>query len=410
MILINSQLLKVARDQVQEKINQRISIFQTINPQINLIKLDRGDVVRPLFGCVVDAMTKALVEMTDEQTFEGRGPVEGYNFLREAILKHDFKRRKIKIDIEEIFINDGTKSELASIGDILFRDNRLAVLNPVYQTFVESNVIRSGAGVMGQNGEWSHIIYMDCSKESDFLPQMLTDRPDVIYLNYPNDPTGVVMSRSTLESWVRYANDNKVLILFDATYEAFITDSQVPHSIYEIKGAKRCAIEIRSFSKSAGFTGLHCGYTIIPKELEGYSFDDDKFVNLNSLWHRRQEVMNYTPSYITQRGAESLYTPEGIEAVRDNVDYYMENVTLLRNALSKTRLKFWGGENSPFIWVESPYGSSWKLFDKLLNECNILCSIGERFGPAGKGYVRLSAFADHTKVLIAASRIYDLDI
>ncbi len=381
-----------------------------MNPQAKLISLNKGDVVRPLSQCVVDAISRSLVEMSSEDTFKGRGPIEGYDFLINAIIKHDFKKRKIRIESDEIFINEGTKSELTGLSDILCRDNRIAVTDPVYQTFVEANVLDSRAGELDENQEWSHIIYMDCPKGEEFMPRILDSRPDVIYLNYPNDPTGCVMSRDTLTQWVHYANENKVLIIFDATYESFITDPKIPHSIYEIKGARKCAIELRSFSKSAGFTGLHCGYTVIPKDIVGYSFVVDKYASLNSLWRRRQEIKNYTPSYIVQRGAEALYTKEGIEYIRENVNYYMHNASLLREALSQTRLQFWGGVNSPFIWVESPYESSWKLFDKLLSDCNIISSPGERFGPRGKSFIRLSSFADQTKVTIAATRISDLDI
>lgn len=410
MILINSQLLKIAQDQVQEKINHRISIFKAINPQAKVVELNRGDVVRPLAKCVVEAMGVALNEASTEDITQGRAPIEGYQFLIDAIVKRDFKARRIKIDSSEVFINSGTKAELAALGDILCTDNRIAVTNPIYQTYIEANVIASRAGIMSDEGMWSHMIYMECTKETNFMPKMLTERPEVIYLCYPNDPTGCSMSRETLTEWVRYAIANEILIIFDATYEAFITDSSTPHSIYEIKGARRCAIELRSFSKSAGFTDLHCGYTVIPKELSGFSFSATKSGKLNELWRRRQEIKNYSPPYIVQRGAEALYTEQGQQSIRENVEYYMHNASLIRYALQNTRLNFWGGVDSPFIWVESPYESSWQLFDKLLNECNILSSPGERFGPGGKGYVRLSAFADQTKVTIASSRLSDLDI
>ncbi len=410
MILINSQFLKIVRDQVQEKINKRVSIYKAVNPQQRIIELNGGDVVLPLAKCVIDAMQSALEEFATTDTFQGRGPIEGYQFLRDAIVKHDFKPNKIKIDSSEIFINSGTKSELSAIGDILCTDNRIAVADPIYQTYIEANVISYRAGDIDEQGRWNHLLYMDCSKENEFMPQMLTECPEVIYMCYPNDPTGCTMSRSTLELWVQYAIENNILILFDATYEAFITDPTIPHSIYEIKGAKRCAIELRSYSKSAGFTGLHCGYTVIPKELNGFSFSANKGASLNELWRRRQEIKNYTPSYIVQRGAESLYTAEGRKSIQENIDYYLHNASILRSALQNSRLNFWGGINSPFIWVESPYESSWQLFDKLLNDCNILSSPGERFGISGKGYVRLSAFADQTQVMIASSRLSDLDI
>ncbi len=412
MILINSQLLKIAQDQVQKKISNKVSVFKAINPHSTLVELNRGDVVRPPAKCVIEAMGKALEELSGEDIAlgNGRAPIEGYQFLIDAIVKKDFRAHKLKIDSSEIFINSGTKSELAALGDILCVDNRIAIPDPIYQTYIEANVIANRAGEISDSLQWSHLIYMDCNKENGFMPEMLTECPEVIYLCYPNDPTGCSMNRETLEEWVKYAIANKILIIFDATYEAFITDPNTPHSIYEIKNARRCAIELRSFSKSAGFTDLHCGYTVIPKELSGFSFSESKSGKLNDLWRRRQEIKNYTPPYIVQRGAEALYTPEGQRSIRENVEYYMHNASLIRSALQNTRLNFWGGVDSPFIWVESPYESSWQLFDKLLNECNILSSPGERFGPGGKGFIRLSAFADQTKVTIASSRLSDLDI
>ncbi|MFI3258648.1 MAG: LL-diaminopimelate aminotransferase [Rikenellaceae bacterium] len=410
MILINSQFLKVVNDDVQRNIDNKINIFSRINPQVKLIRLDSGDVVRPLAPCVIEAMKSSVSEMSEQETFRGRGPETGYSFLKETIVKNEYKSRKIKVDSDEIFINCGTKEGLGGIGDILCRDIRIAVVNPVYQTYLESNVIANRAGDIDEDGAWSHLIYLDCPAEQNFVPNLPQIRPDVIYLSYPNDPTGCVMSRAELDKWVKYALKNDALILFDATYAPFITDPDVPRSIYEIKGARRTAIEFRSFSKSGGFTGLHCGYTVVPKEITGYSFSTDRSEGLNLLWRRRRQIKSYPPAYIIQRGAEALYSPKGVVGVKENVDYYMKNASLLCEGLRQTRLKFWGGENSPYIWVESPYSSSWKLFDRLIEECNIVSSPGERFGPGGQGYVRLSSFADQTQVMIASTRISDMDI
>lgn len=410
MALINSQFLKVVDDEVQTKIDKRVNMFQAVNRNVKLIKLDSGDVVRPLAPCVMRAMTDALSQMGDEATFKGRGPVEGYHFLIDAIVKYNFKNYKVKIDVDEVFINHGTKEDVAAFGDILCRDNRIAVIDPVSQDYVQSNVIGNRAGELNENHQWSHIIYLECRKDNDFMPEFPKLRPDVIYLSYPNNPTGCVMTREVLERWVKYAIENDVLILFDATYRSFITDPAIPQTIYEIRGAKKVAIEFRSFSKNAGFTGLHCGYTVIPKEITGYSFSADKSANLNALWRRRQTIKNYTPSYIIQKGAETLFSEEGLAWIRENVDYYMSNAGILRQALTDLGLRFWGGINSPYIWVESPYEDSWKLFDKLLKDCYILSSPGERFGPRGKGFVRLSSFANQTKVIIAATRIADMKI
>lgn len=410
MALINSQFLKVVEDEIQLKIERRIKLFQAVNREVKLIKLDGGDVVRPLAPCVMRAMTDALSQMGDENTFKGRGPVEGYPFLIDAIVRYNLKNYKVKMDADEVFINHGTKEEVAAFGDILCRDNRIAVIDPVSQDYVQSNVIGNRAGELNEHHQWSHIIYLECRKENDFMPEFPKLRPDVIYLSYPNNPTGCVMTRAVLERWVKYAIDNDVLILFDATYKSFITDPTIPQTIYQIRGAKKVAIEFRSFSKNAGFTGLHCGYTIIPKELFGYSFSADTRANLNALWRRRQTIKNYTPSYIIQKGAETLFSDEGLRWVRENVAYYMSNASILRQALTRAGLRFWGGINSPYIWIESPYDDSWKLVDKLLKDCFVLSSPGERFGPRGRGFVRLSSFANQTQVMIAATRIADMKI
>ena len=408
MTLINSQFLKVVKDEVGSKIEHKVNIFKTLNRNASLIRLDSGDVVRPLPPCAVNALVKASKEMGNASSFKGRAPAQGYPFLIDAIVKHDFRNRKIKVDADEIFINDGSKEDISGIGDILCRDNRVGVIDPVFQTYVESNVIGNRAGEMSESGQWSHVIYLKSGKETGFMPEFPVVRPDVIYLCYPNDPTGCVMTKPVLKSWVDYAIKNKILLLFDATYEAFITDPDIPHSIYEIKGARRVAIEFRSFSKSAGFTGLHCGYTVIPDDIEGYSFSAESSARLNTLWMRRQTIKSYAPSYIIQCAAASLYSDEGRREVAGNVEYYMENAAVLREALRRAGLNFWGGVNSPYLWVESPTGSSWDLFDRLLNGCHILSSPGERFGPRGKGFVRLSSFANQGKVVLAASRLSEL--
>jgi len=410
MALINSQFLKVVDDEIQKSIDKKVSLFETINRDAKLIRLDSGDVVRPLAPCVIKAISDAMVEMGNESTFKGRGPEEGYSFLIDEIVKYNFKNYRVKIDHDEVFINHGAKEDLAAIGDILCRDNRIAVIDPMSQDYVQSNVIGNRAGELNENSQWSHIIYLDCSKERDFMPEFPKLRPDVIYFGYPSNPTGCAMTKGVLEKWVKYAIDNDVLILFDVTYKSFITDPSIPQSIYEIKGAKKVAIEFSSFSKNAGFTGLHCGYTVIPKDITGYSFAADRSASLNTLWRRRQMIKNYTPSYIIQRGAEALFSAEGLEWINNNVSYYMSNASILRNALETAGLKYWGGVNSPYLWVESPYGSSWKFFDKLLKDCHILSSPGERFGPKGAGFVRLSSFANQTKVMIAGTRIADLKI
>ncbi|MDR0510691.1 MAG: LL-diaminopimelate aminotransferase [Rikenellaceae bacterium] len=407
MALINSQFLKVSQDAVAREIEGRIKQFRFVNPGTEPIRLDSGDVALPLLPSVVNAMQASVSELGGKSPFLGRGPERGCSFLIEAIVKNDFKARGVRIAEEEIFINEGTKQDVASIGDILCRDNRIGVLDPIFQTYVESNVVGYRAGILEKGRHWSNIVYLTATSDNNFIPSLPEERPDVIFLSFPNDPTGIALTTGQLKKWVDYAIENKVLILFDATYEAFITSDDVPRSIYEIKGARKVAIEFHSFSKSAGFTGLHCGYTVIPREVEGYSIYSGKEIFFNDLWQRRQAIKSNAPSYIIQRAAEALYTEQGRREVRQNVDYYMSNASMLRAALDRTGLRYCGGVDAPFIWMESPWRSSWKLFEKLLGECEILSSPGERFGPSGEGYVRLSAFADQTQVMRASTRIGD---
>ncbi len=411
MILINSQFLKVVENGVEQRVKQRLNVFERLNPTADLIWLNSGDVVRPLSDSVIEAMQRSVVEMSDRTTFKGRGPSSGYPFLIEAIIKNEYKRRKVKLDAEDIFINTGTKDDLSGIGDILCRDIRIAVANPTYQTYVESNVITKRAGEWDEVlGGWSHLIYLEGGAESDFMAQLPEVRPDVIYLNSPCDPTGCVMSRQELEKWVKYAVKNDALILFDATYAPFVSDPDTPRSIYEIRGARKVAIEFRSFSKSGGFTGMHCGWVVIPREISGYSFSCDRSESLNALWRRRLDIKSYPPSYIVQRGAEALYSEAGAAQTRQNIEYYMKNASILLEGLSHTRLRYWGGKNSPFIWVEAPGHDSWAFCGLLLERCHIVASMGERFGSGGMGYVRLSAFADQTDIIRASTRLADLDI
>lgn len=390
---------------MEQEIAKRVNVLTVLNPKVDFIRLDSGDVTLPLMPSVINAMLSSVHEMSRDSAFKGRGPVRGYPFLIDAIVKGDFKSRGIKMLPEEVFVSEGTKQDVASIGDILCKDNRIGVLDPIFQTYIESNVVGYRAGILEKNRHWSNIVYLTATHEKGFIPDLPTERPDIIFLSYPNDPTGVTLTMSELERWVNYAIENKVLVLFDATYEAFISESGVPHSIYEIKNARKVAIEFRSFSKSAGFTGLHCGYTVIPKEVKGYSIYSGRNVFLNDLWQRRQTIKNNAPSYIIQRAAEALYSEQGRREVKQNVDYYMTNASMLRAALDAAGLTYSGGVNAPYIWVRSPWNSSWKLFESLFSSCRILSSPGERFGPSGEGYVRLSAFANQNQVMLACSRL-----
>lgn len=405
MALINSQFLKVSQDAVEQEIEKKLCVFSVLNPKQEAIRLDRGDVTLPLIPSVIEAMHSSVDEMGKDSTFKGRGPIRGYPFLLDAIVKGDFKARGIRMTADEIFISEGTKQDVANIGDILCKDNRIGVLDPIFQTYIESNVVGYRAGILEKDKHWSNIMYMTATLENGFVPELPADRPDIIFLSYPNDPTGVALSKEQLAQLVSYAIENKVLILFDATYEAFITAPDVPHSIYEIKDARRVAVEFHSFSKSAGFTGLHCGYTVIPKDVKGFSMYSGNNIFLNDLWMRRQTIKNNAPSYIIQKAAAALYTAKGKAEMKKHVDYYMTNATMLRSVLDDIGLPYCGGINAPYLWVQSPWNSSWKLFDKLLNEYHILSSPGERFGPNGEAYVRLSAFANRAQVLTACSSL-----
>ncbi len=410
MAIINSQFLKVFNDGIQSQIDKKVNQFQAVHRDIKLIKLDSGDIVRPLAPCVMEAMTRAIAEMGNEQTFKGRGPAEGYPFLIDAIIKYNFKSYKVKIDPDEVFINHGTKQDVAGFGDILCRDNRIAVIDPVSQDYIESNVIGNRAGELNENNQWSHIIYLECKKKNDFMPEFTKLRPDVIYLSYPNNPTGCVMTREVLEKWVKYAIENDVLILFDATYKSFISDPAIPQTIYEIKGAKKVAIEFRSFSKTAGFTGTRCAYTVVPKALMGYTKSGEK-VSLNKLWNRRHTTKFNGVPYIIQRAAEACYSVEGKKQVKETIGYYLNNAKIIREGLSVQGLKVYGGINSPYIWVKTPNDmTSWGFFDYLLNELNVVGTPGVGFGPSGEGYLRLTAFGTLENTKEAVSRLRKISI
>ena len=331
--------------------------------------------------------------MAVKATFRGYGPERGYEFLREAIIKNDFLPRGIHLDPNEIFINDGAKSDTGNIGDIVRWDNSIGMTDPIYPVYIDSNVMCGRAGVF-ENGSWSNVNYMPCTAENGFTPQIPDHRVDMIYLCYPNNPTGTVLPKEELRKWVNYALRNDTLILFDAAYEAYIQDEDIPHSIYEIKGARKVAIEFHSYSKTAGFTGVRCGYTVIPKELSAATLDG-KRIELNHLWDRRQSTKFNGTSYISQRAAEAIYTPEGKQQVKEVIDYYMTNAAIMHRALTNMGLEVFGGRNAPYLWVKTPNGiESWKFFEQLLYGASIVCTPGVGFGPSGEGYVRLTAFGN----------------
>lgn len=405
MALINEHYLKLPGSYLFSDIAKKVNTFKVTHPKQSLVRLGIGDVTRPLPDACIKAMHKAVDEMASADTFHGYGPEQGYGFLIEAILKHDFASRGINFSQSEIFINDGAKSDTGNIGEILRWDNSMGVTDPIYPVYIDSNVMCGRAGELGPDGRWSNVTYMPCTVENNFVPEIPKERIDMVYLCYPNNPTGTTLTKAELKKWVDYALHNDTLILFDAAYEAYIQEPDVPHSIYEIKGAKRCAIEFRSFSKTAGFTGVRCGYTVVPKELTAATFTGER-VNLNPLWNRRQCTKFNGTSYITQRGAEAIYSPEGREQVKATIGYYMENARLLREGLTEAGFDVYGGKNAPYIWLKTPDGlTSWQFFDRLLYDAHVVGTPGVGFGPAGEGFLRLTAFGRREDCIEAMRRI-----
>lgn len=406
MVLVNDNYLKLPESYLFSDIKKKVNAYKAQHPEARIISLGIGDVTRPIVPAIVEAMHAAVDEMGNPDTFRGYGPEQGYDFLRERIIEHDFRSRGVELDADEIFVGDGAKSDLGNIGDILSVECRIAVTDPVYPVYVDTNVMGGRAGELSGDGKhWSRIVYLPCTAENHFVPALPAERPDVIYLCYPNNPTGTTLTRAELQKWVDYARENESLILFDAAYEAFIHDDDIPHSIYEMEGAKEVAIEFRSFSKTAGFTGLRCGYTVVPKVLKLYDSTGKK-VSVNPLWNRRQTTKFNGTSYIVQRAAEAAYSSLGNRQIKESIEYYMRNARLLKESLENTGLKIFGGDNAPYIWVKTPNGlSSWKFFDCLLHECHIVGTPGVGFGPSGEGYFRLTAFGRYEDTIEAISRI-----
>lgn len=405
MALVNESFLKLPGSYLFSDIAKKVNMFKVTHPDAQLIRLGIGDVTRPLPPACIKAMHKAVDEMAKAETFRGYGPEQGYDFLINAIIRNDFETRGVSLDPTEVFVSDGAKSDTGNIGDILHRDNSIAVTDPVYPVYVDSNVMSGRAGELQESGYWNNIIYLPCTAENDFQPELPNHRVDVIYLCCPNNPTGTTLTKRQLKKWVDYALANDSIIMFDAAYEAFIREDKIPHSIYEIEGAKKCAIEFRSFSKTAGFTGVRCGYTVVPKEVTATTIDGTK-VSLNALWNRRQCTKFNGTSYITQRAAEAVYTEEGKKQIKDTIDYYLENARIMREGLSEADLKVFGGVNSPYLWLKTPDGvGSWKFFDELLNRVHIVGTPGAGFGPSGEGYLRLTAFGERDNCIEAMKRI-----
>ena len=387
------------------EIGRRVRAFQEANPDKSVIKLGIGDVTEPLPAAIREAMHAAIDELGDRETFRGYGPEKGYAFLREAIAGHDFKG--LGVDPEEIFISDGSKCDCGNILDILAANgaNKIAVADPVYPVYVDTNVMAGNAGPADANGRYEGLIYLEATAANDFQPAVPEEKADVVYLCYPNNPTGAVASKEYLAEWVAYAKRHGSLLLFDAAYAAFVTDPEVPRSIYEIDGARDCAIEFRSFSKNAGFTGVRCAFTVVPEGLTGTAADGTE-IPIGQLWNRRQSTKFNGVSYIVQRGAAAVYTDEGQRQTAELVDFYMENARLIREGLSALGMDVYGGVNAPYVWLKTPGGlGSWEFFDRLLNDANVVGTPGAGFGAAGEGYFRLSAFNSRENVEAALHRI-----
>jgi LL-diaminopimelate aminotransferase len=407
MVLVNENYLKLPGSYLFSEIAKRVSAHVDANPKAKIIRMGIGDVTRPLPDAVIKGLHSAADEMGKTETFRGYGPEQGYQFLVEKIIKNDLNPRGLDIQIDEIFLSDGSKSDSGNIGDILSVSNKVAVTDPVYPVYVDTNAMAGRAGEYQDSGHWSNIVYIPCVSENNFVPELPTEKPDVIYLCYPNNPTGTTLKKEQLKVWVDYAIENKCLILFDAAYEAFIQEEDVPHSIFEVEGAKKVAIEFRSFSKKAGFTGTRCAYTIIPKELEAFTESGEK-VQLNKLWNRRHSTKFNGVPYVIQKAAEAVYSDEGKKQVNELVNYYMTNAKIIRDSLSEMGFEIFGGVNAPYIWLKTPNNmTSWDFFDLLLT-VNIVGTPGVGFGPSGEGYFRLTAFGKKEDTIEAMGRLKEL--
>ena len=404
MFKINENYLKLPGSCLFSEIGKKVKEFTEANPDKKIIRLGIGDVTLPLVPAVIEALHKATDEMAVKETFKGYAPDLGYEFLRSAIAENDFKRRGVDIAVDEIFISDGAKSDSGNIGDIFDADNKIAVCDPVYPVYVDTNAMEGRAGnYLPEQGKWSNVIYMPCTKETNFAPELPKEEPDIIYLCFPNNPTGTAVNKTELQKWVDYANKTGAVIIYDAAYEAYISEEDVPHSIYECEGAKTCAIEIRSFSKNAGFTGTRLGFTVIPKELKCGG------VTLNSLWARRQGTKFNGAPYIIQAAGTAVYTEEGKRQTKEQIAYYMKNAKVIREGLTAAGYNISGGVNAPYIWLETPKDmTSWQFFDYLLKEANVVGTPGSGFGPGGEGYFRLTAFGTYENTLEAIERIKKL--
>jgi len=402
---INDNYLKLKAGYLFPEIGRRVRAFAAANPQAKVIRLGIGDVTQPLTPTILKAFHDAVDDLGSENSFMGYGPEQGYDFLIDAIIQKSYNPLGVELKTSEMFISDGSKCDCANILDIFALDNTVAIGDPVYPVYNDTNVMIGRTGDADDKGYYKGLVYMPCTEANGFFPAYPEEKVDMIYLCFPNNPTGAVATKEQLKGWVDYALANNSVILFDAAYEAFITDPSIPHSIYEIEGAKKCAIEFRSFSKTAGFTGVRCGLVVVPEELEGTTTTGEKY-SFNKLWLRRQTTKFNGASYPVQKAAAAVYTEEGWKETQANIDYYMENARIIREGLAEAGLTVYGGVNGPYIWLKTPARlTSWDFFDKLLNECNVVGTPGSGFGPSGEGYFRLSAFGNRDNVIEAVERI-----
>ncbi len=409
-VKINENYLLLKSNYIFAEINRRVDKFQKENPDAKIIKMGIGDVTRPLPKAVVEALERSVLEMGQVETFMGYGPEQGYSFLIDEIIEKDYKPRGIEISSDEVFISDAAKCDTANIQEIFGLNNVIAVTDPVYPVYVDSNVMAGRSGPMNDSGRYEGIVYLPCTAENNFIPKLPQTPVDLIYLCLPNNPTGTVLTREELSKWVEYARENNSIILFDAAYEAYVTEENIPRSIYEIEGAKEVAIEFRSFSKNAGFTGTRCAFAIVPKEI--IAFDSDGHAHdLNTLWNRRQTTKFNGVSYPVQAAAKAVYSPEGQKEINESIKYYLNNARIIRKSMIDIGLDVFGGVNSPYIWVKTPENmDSWEFFDLLLNEANVVGTPGVGFGPSGEGYFRLTAFNTIENTKEAMERISKLSL
>ncbi|AFM41164.1 LL-diaminopimelate aminotransferase apoenzyme [Desulfosporosinus acidiphilus SJ4] len=406
MALVNENYLKLPGSYLFSEIARRINKFKADNPEADIIRLGIGDVTRPLSPAVIEAMHQGVEEMSKAETFRGYGPEQGYQFLIEKIMNHDFIPRGVELSVDEVFISDGAKSDTANFQELFGLNNIMAVTDPVYPVYVDSNVMAGRTGFYdSKKGQYDAIVYLPCTEENGMKPSLPKTRVDMIYLCFPNNPTGMTLSKEELKQWVDYARENRSIILFDAAYEGYIQEEGVPHSIFEIEGAREVAVEFRSFSKTAGFTGTRCAYTIVPKDVKVYD-SQGKAHSLNQLWLRRQTTKFNGVSYPVQAAAAAIFTEEGQRQIRETIDYYMENARIIREGLQKAGYTVFGGVNAPYIWMKTPnHMGSWEFFDKLMINAHVIGTPGAGFGANGEGYFRLTAFGTRENTLRAIERI-----